>query len=52
MFLWEKVSEINNKLTVLRDISNIIIWGAGMHTCKLFECTNIMMYDLKGIVDK
>ena len=51
MFLWEKVSEINNKLTVLRDISNIIIWGAGMHTCKLFECTNIMMYDLKGIVD-
>lgn len=51
MFLNEKVSDINKRLETLKPFSNIIIWGAGKHTCKLFEWTNIMAYNINGIVD-
>ena len=52
MFLQEKVNEINSKLRKLNNISNIIIWGAGIHTCKLFEKTNLLSFAISGIVDK
>ena len=51
MFLQEKVSDINKKLKTLTSISNIVIWGAGIHTCKLFEYTEIHFYNVKNIVD-
>ena len=51
MFLQEKVNEINNKLRSLENISNIVIWGAGIHTCKLFERTNLLSYAINSIVD-
>ncbi len=51
MFLQEKVNEINNKLRNLENISNIVIWGAGIHTCKPFERTNLLSYAINSIVD-
>lgn len=51
MYLQEKVSDINRRLKVLTGIPNIVLWGAGMHTCKLFEYTEIHYYDVKNIVD-
>lgn len=51
MFLQEKVSDINKRLKTLRTISSVVIWGAGKHTCKLFEWTDIQTYAIKGIVD-
>ena len=51
MFLQEKVYDINRRLKALNANSNIVIWGAGVHTCKLFEYTEILCYDVKSIVD-
>ena len=51
MFLQEKVSDINRRLEALRSVCDIVIWGAGRHTCKLFEWTNILTYNVTGIVD-
>lgn len=51
MFLQQKVNDINERIKVLKDVSNILIWGAGQHTCKLFEKTSILSYDVKHIVD-
>lgn len=51
MFLQEKVSDINKKLDVLKGVANIVIWGAGRHTCKLFEWTEVQNYAIKSIVD-
>ena len=35
----------------MKDVSNILIWGAGQHTCKLFEKTSILSYDVKQMDD-
>lgn len=51
MFLQEKASDINERLKVLKNISNIIIWGAGEHTRKLFEYTDMLSYTVSIIVD-
>ncbi|MBD5489844.1 MAG: methyltransferase, TIGR04325 family [Lachnospiraceae bacterium] len=51
MFLAEKVCDINKRLKALKSVSNIVIWGAGVHTCKLFEYTDMLAYDVQGIVD-
>lgn len=51
MFLQEKVNDINRRLKALENVSNVLIWGAGVHTCKLFEKTDIFSYDIKNIVD-
>ncbi len=51
MFLQEKVNEFNEKFKILNDMSNIVIWGAGIHTCKLFEKTDLLSYHIKDIVD-
>ena len=51
MFLQEKINEINEKLKVLEDKADIAVWGAGVHTCKLFEKTELLTYCVKYIVD-
>ncbi len=51
MFLQEKVKEINEKLNALKDISHVAVWGAGVHTCKLFEKSNLLSYSVKTIID-
>ncbi len=51
MFVQDKVQEINEKLLVLKDVTNIVIWGAGVHTAKLFEKTNLFKYHIEYIVD-
>lgn len=51
MYLQEKVRDINSRLKLLTGIPNIVIWGAGMHTCKLLEHTEIHDYNVKNIVD-
>lgn len=51
MFLQEKINEINEKLKVLEDKTNIAVWGAGVHTCKLFEKTELLTYHVKYVVD-
>lgn len=51
MFMQKKIDEINKKLLNLKNISSILIWGAGKHTCKLLEKTSLFTYDVKWIVD-
>lgn len=51
MFLQEKIQDINRRLKELRKTHNIIIWGAGRHTAKLFELTDMLSYDIKNIID-
>ena len=51
MFLNERINDINERLKVLKNVSNIVIWGAGIHTGKLFEKTELLSYSIKDIVD-
>lgn len=51
MFLQEKINDINKRLKALENLSDIVIWGAGVHTCKLFEKTALLSYNIKDIVD-
>ncbi|MCH5256109.1 MAG: hypothetical protein J1D87_02405 [Lachnospiraceae bacterium] len=51
MLLQEKIDDINKRLKSLENVSNIVIWGAGMHTCKLFEKTELLSYKIKSVVD-
>lgn len=52
MYLEEHVQCINEKLLCLRDKHNIVIWGGAENTAKLFQYTDILNYDIGGIVDK
>ena len=51
MFIQDKIKDINERLQALKNVSNIIIWGAGVHTSKLFEKTELLSYNIKDIVD-
>lgn len=51
MFLQEKVRDINARLRNLENCSRIVVWGAGFHTSKLFERTDLFSYPIKVIVD-
>lgn len=51
MFMQEKITDINKALLEIKEIENTVIWGAGMHTCKLFEKTKLLSYKIKSIVD-
>lgn len=51
MFLQEKIIEINKMLEKLKGKENIVVWGAGEHTCRLLEKTNLANYPIKSIVD-
>lgn len=51
MFLQERVEEINKRLEILYGVSHVAVWGAGMHTAKLFEKTDLLSYEINLIVD-
>lgn len=51
MFLQERVAEVNEKIKELKNASNIVIWGAGVHTEKLFEKSELLSYKIREIVD-
>lgn len=51
MILQDWVIEINEKLRALRNASDIVIWGASVHTEKLFEKSELLSYKIKEIVD-
>ncbi len=51
MFLQEKILDINQRLEILENVKNIVIWGAGIHTVKMYEMTNLISYSIKNIVD-
>lgn len=51
MFLQEKLGDICERLKALEQVSDIVVWGAGLHTCKLFEKTNLLSYGVKHVVD-
>lgn len=51
MFLQDKVKEINDILEALKTASNIVVWGAGIHTEKLFAKTKLLSYNIKAVLD-
>ena len=51
MFLQERAKEINERLKALENVSNVVIWAAGIHTSKLFERTELLSYNVRNIVD-
>lgn len=51
MFLQEKVKDINKRMRDLESCSNIVVWGAGVHTSKLFEKTELLSYPIKAVVN-
>ncbi len=51
MTLQQRVEVINNKLKLLQDAKNIVVWGGGQHTSELFKETELLSYKIKEIVD-
>lgn len=51
MFLQQKIEDFNKKFKQLKNMPNIVIWGAGVHTANLLEKTEILFYHIKDIVD-
>lgn len=51
MFVQEKIKEINGRLKALENTSRIVVWGAGVHTCKLFEKTELLSYSIRYVAD-
>lgn len=51
MFLQERVEEINRSLSVLEKASCVAVWGAGVHTAKLFEKTELLSYKINFVLD-
>ncbi len=51
MFLQERAQEINSCLKSMGNKVNIAIWGAAVHTAKLFEKTELLSYNIKAILD-
>lgn len=37
MFFQEKVQDIDQRLEILENLKNIVVWGAGMHTGKCLK---------------
>lgn len=51
MYLQNKIEEINDKLMALKSAENIVVWGGGFHTAKLFEKTDLLSYHIKAVLD-
>ena len=51
MFMQEKIKDIDERLEVLAQYSHIMVWGAGIHTSRLFERTHLLSYRVQGVVD-
>lgn len=52
MFLEEYIENINQKLSLFKDNERILIWGAGESAVRLFQYTNISLYNIMYIVDE
>lgn len=52
MYLDEYVEKINNKLKLLKEKKNIVVWGAAENTVRFFQYTDIIKYNITTIVDK
>lgn len=52
MFLEQAVDDINNKLEVLDNGSNVVLWGAGENAVRLFQYTRLLAFNQLQIVDK
>lgn len=51
MLLQEKIREMDKKFEILGGIPHVAVWGAGVHTGKLFEKSSLLSYSVKTIVD-
>lgn len=51
MFLQERAQEINDCLKGLAGKATVAVWGAAIHTAKLFEKTELLSYNIKAILD-
>ncbi len=51
MFLQERIEEINRDLRILETASNVAVWGAGVHTAKLFEKTELLSFKINFVLD-
>lgn len=51
MFLQERAKEINDCLKGLAGKANVAVWGAALHTAKLFEKTELLFYNIKTVLD-
>lgn len=51
MFLQERVQEINDNLKSLEEAVSVVVWGAAIHTVKLFEKTALLSYNIKAVLD-
>lgn len=51
MFMQEKIKDIDERLEVLAQYAHIMVWGAGIHTSRLFERTHLLSYRVQGVVD-
>lgn len=51
MFLQERAEEINGCLKKLEGKLNVAVWGAAVHTAKLFEKTELLSYNIKTVLD-
>lgn len=51
MFLQDCVEKINKSMRILERASSVAIWGAGVHTAKLFEKTELLSYKIKCVLD-
>lgn len=51
MFLEEQVDVINQKLDTVTPKENILIWGAGESTLRLFQYTKLLLYKVSYIID-
>lgn len=51
MFLQERVREINDNLKKLKGKQKVAVWGAAVHTAKLFEKTELLSYNIKAVLD-
>ncbi len=52
MFLQERAQEINDCLKQLAGKANVAVWGAAVHTAKLFERTTLLSYNVKTVLDR
>ncbi len=51
MFMQERIEEINYRLKALKGAANVAVWGAGVHTGKLLEKTELLSYNIRTILD-
>lgn len=51
MFLQKCVEKINKNLRILETASGVAVWGAGVHTARLFEKTDLLLYKINFVLD-